>query len=269
MWPTRTLVVYSEGVFVISIPMWLPSPSNTGKSVPVLLTNRRERDIHTYKNVCIWIEWMRRTKEEAAETKEKIFKAGIRVFAKKGFAGAGLADIAREAGVTRGAIYWHFKNKEAFFQELLHRVDHYYQSLIDHAGDEERPFRELLRDAVREMIRKQSSEPEWQMMQEIVVRDSLNRREADGREDMYHMKRVENTGAIYLDEMIARGEVVGFSDGYTATIAMSCFISGWIIQALHLQSAPTDRQIDEMVEFAVRGLCGTEERNKKEEGSDE
>ena len=213
---------------------------------------------------------MRRTKEEAAETKEKIFKAGIRVFAKKGFAGAGLADIAREAGVTRGAIYWHFKNKEALFQELLHRVDHYYESLIGHAEDAKRPFRELLREAVGEMIRKQSSEPEWQMMQEIVVRDFLNRRGADDQGNLGHMKRIDRAGAVYLDEVIARGEIVGFSDGYTAAIAMSCFVSGWIIQALHLDSTPTDRQIDELVEFAVRGLCGSEERKaKREEKRDE
>ena len=52
----------------------------------------------------------RKTKEEALETRNAILDATVRVFAAKGAANVSLADIAREAGVTRGAIYWHFAN---------------------------------------------------------------------------------------------------------------------------------------------------------------
>lgn len=62
---------------------------------------------------------MRATKEHAELTRESVLKAGLQVFSEKGFAAARLDDIAREAGVTRGAIYWHFKNKLDLFCELL------------------------------------------------------------------------------------------------------------------------------------------------------
>jgi TetR/AcrR family transcriptional repressor of mexAB-oprM operon len=54
---------------------------------------------------------MRRTKAEAAETRTNIIAAAEKLFYDKGVPETTLEDIAREAGVTRGAIYWHFANK--------------------------------------------------------------------------------------------------------------------------------------------------------------
>ena len=54
---------------------------------------------------------VRRTKEEAQETRNSILDAAERVFFEKGVSRTSLADIAQAAGVTRGAIYWHFAHK--------------------------------------------------------------------------------------------------------------------------------------------------------------
>ncbi len=61
---------------------------------------------------------VRRTKEEAQETRDQILTAASKVFCDKGFASSSLEDIAGEANVTRGAIYWHFKNKNDIFEAL-------------------------------------------------------------------------------------------------------------------------------------------------------
>jgi AcrR family transcriptional regulator len=61
---------------------------------------------------------VRRTKEDAQETRESILEAASAIFVKKGVAKASLEEIAQEAGVTRGAVYWHFKNKVDIFQAL-------------------------------------------------------------------------------------------------------------------------------------------------------
>lgn len=62
---------------------------------------------------------MRRTKEDAEETRQKLLHSALEVFGEKGFAATRLSEIAAAAGVTRGAIYWHFKNKEELFLELV------------------------------------------------------------------------------------------------------------------------------------------------------
>ncbi len=65
---------------------------------------------------------VRRTKEEAQETRNSILDAAERVFFEKGVSRTSLADIAKAAGVTRGAIYWHFAHKSDLFTEMFDRV---------------------------------------------------------------------------------------------------------------------------------------------------
>jgi len=65
---------------------------------------------------------VRRTKEEALETRNKILDAAELVFFEKGVSRTSLADIAQAAGVTRGAIYWHFAHKSELFTEMFDRV---------------------------------------------------------------------------------------------------------------------------------------------------
>jgi TetR/AcrR family acrAB operon transcriptional repressor len=62
---------------------------------------------------------VRRTKEEAQETRAQILEAAEKAFFERGVARTTLADIATLAGVTRGAIYWHFSNKADLVQAML------------------------------------------------------------------------------------------------------------------------------------------------------
>ncbi len=64
----------------------------------------------------------RKTKAEAEETREKILDAAEQLFFARGVMQTSLEQIAEEAGVTRGAIYWHFSDKVALFKALHERV---------------------------------------------------------------------------------------------------------------------------------------------------
>lgn len=64
----------------------------------------------------------RSTKEEAQETRTRIIDAAEEVMFARGVAQTSLADVADAAGVTRGAIYWHFKNKGDLFEAMVQRI---------------------------------------------------------------------------------------------------------------------------------------------------
>jgi len=64
----------------------------------------------------------RRTKLEAEQTKSAILDAAELVFNERGVARTSLEEIATAAGVTRGAVYWHFKDKIALCEAMLQRV---------------------------------------------------------------------------------------------------------------------------------------------------
>lgn len=65
---------------------------------------------------------VRKTKEDALETRHRILDTAVEVFSRQGVARTSLNDIAKEAGVTRGAIYWHFDNKVAMFDAMIERL---------------------------------------------------------------------------------------------------------------------------------------------------
>jgi len=63
----------------------------------------------------------RKTKEEAERTYHALLDAAALLFIDQGVARTTLNDIARAAGMTRGAIYWHFDNKEEVIKALWER----------------------------------------------------------------------------------------------------------------------------------------------------
>lgn len=80
---------------------------------------------------------VRRTKEEAKATRNQLLDAAEIVFNQKGVARSSLADIAAAAGVTRGAIYWHFKNKADLFHAMLERVEMPLDEMIGQLSSEQ------------------------------------------------------------------------------------------------------------------------------------
>lgn len=65
---------------------------------------------------------MKRTKQEALETRAAILDAAERVMSAQGLTCTTMAQIAAAANVTRGAIYWHFKNKAEIIDAVIERV---------------------------------------------------------------------------------------------------------------------------------------------------
>jgi TetR/AcrR family acrAB operon transcriptional repressor len=64
----------------------------------------------------------RKTKVEAAITREQLLDAAERVFREHGVTRTSLAEVAAAAGVTRGAVYWHFKDKADLFEAMCERA---------------------------------------------------------------------------------------------------------------------------------------------------
>lgn len=76
------------------------------------------------------------TKEESLETRSRILDAAEDVFYEKGVAHTSLAEVAQAANVTRGAIYWHFKNKSDLFVAMCERVSLPMEAMVKASADE-------------------------------------------------------------------------------------------------------------------------------------
>jgi len=92
---------------------------------------------------------VRRTKEEAEATRRQLMDVALKVFSTRGYAAARLSDIAAEAGVTRGAVYWHFKSKKGLlFAILTEMANPFVQTateVLDSGLEPAHKIRELVR----------------------------------------------------------------------------------------------------------------------------
>ena len=70
-------------------------------------------------------------RKKTLETRDRILDAAEDVFNESGYSNTALNEIAEAAGVTRGAIYWHFKNKEDLFQAMCLRIRVPMDALIE------------------------------------------------------------------------------------------------------------------------------------------
>jgi AcrR family transcriptional regulator len=87
---------------------------------------------------------MRRTKEEAEQTRQDLLDAALTVFSQKGYTATRLEDVARTAGVTRGAIYHHFGSKADLYGALIEEANKVGNSAIDQAVNEGGSFIEIV-----------------------------------------------------------------------------------------------------------------------------
>src|SRR5579859_6422523 len=62
---------------------------------------------------------MRKTKTATDETRQTILAAALRVFSQRGYTATRLDDIGQAAGMTRGAVYWHFKTKAELYTAIM------------------------------------------------------------------------------------------------------------------------------------------------------
>nr|WP_295885765.1 TetR/AcrR family transcriptional regulator [uncultured Devosia sp.] len=78
----------------------------------------------------------RKTQEERrSQTRRALVTAARRLFAEKGYAGTGTPEIAVAAGVTRGALYHHFADKEALFAAVVEEEHLLMAMAINAAGE--------------------------------------------------------------------------------------------------------------------------------------
>ncbi|MGP4689383.1 TetR family transcriptional regulator [Agrobacterium pusense] len=104
-----------------------------GQNPPTLIRYVNIR--YVYKTIIGRRCWMRRTKEQAAETRQQILRAAEALFLERGYENVSLDEIASTAGASRGALHWHFKNKHGLLHALSEEAQLPLRELADCLAD--------------------------------------------------------------------------------------------------------------------------------------
>lgn len=199
----------------------------------------------------------RRTKAEALETKERILDAAERIFFENGVARTSLEQIATEAQVTRGAVYWHFDSKAALLNALTARVRLPQEELIEKAANDglSNPL-ELLENGAIEILRLiASDERRWRVYTIVLVRLEAGAEMAEVLEQQRQTRARFNADIARAFE---RAKTTGALDArWSPDIAARMFIS--LLGGLLTDWLRSDRSFDLVVigEACIRELfCG-------------
>lgn len=174
---------------------------------------------------------VRRTKEDAQVTRNRILDTAVEVFNRQGVAQTSLNDVAKEAGVTRGAIYWHFANKVAMFDAMVERL---ICPLMLNADDRETRIANnplgFVMDATREFLGKMLSDPNFCRVFEILwhkceyVGDMAYIRDCHLEEGENHIDILQRAFTLARE----KGQISDSLTPHQATIGLISLVDGML-----------------------------------------
>lgn len=201
----------------------------------------------------------RRTKEEARETRNLLLDTAELVFNEKGVSRTSLAEIAEAAGLTRGAIYWHFKNKLDLFNAMMERVTLPMEEVIGTVGDSglKDPMG-YIRSRSIAVLKKIDADPQIQRVFEIVSHKCeyvdemapLRDRNLEGRSDCVSHIEEGMRSAIKLGQLPTTVNPRLAAIGFHAL--MDGLIINWLLDPAYFSLA---RDAEKMMNTYFNGLA--------------
>ena len=203
---------------------------------------------------------VRRTKDEALATRNDILDAAEHVFSERGVSRTSLEDIALEAGVTRGAIYWHFKDKRDLFASMVDRVTLPMEAMVAASSDEsvEDPIASLRACAVN-CLKRTATDPQVQRVFDVVTHKCEylgDMAGVNGRISSIQKGCVDRSEQA-IRNAIKRGLLPAHVNPRLAAVGLDAMIFGlisnWLANSGYL---PLERQAEAMIDLYLDGLRG-------------
>ncbi|VCU72550.1 HTH-type transcriptional regulator TtgR [Pigmentiphaga humi] len=172
---------------------------------------------------------VRKTKEEALETRTRILETAEQIFSEQGVSHTSLQDIAAAANVTRGAIYWHFKNKTDLLDAMLQRVKMPIEDALERSCDPNSPdpLGQLCRSAVDALQMVSEGDSAQRVCEILLFKCEYVAETADLRR--HHIESRKIALARYEEgfrRAIELGQLPSHADARTAAIGLHSIMHG-------------------------------------------
>lgn len=204
------------------------------------------------------IKPVRRQKERAALTRERILFSAQRIFVRDGFEAAKLDEIASTAGYTRGAFYANFKNKEELFvavagQQITNHISIAVGAVRSKSG---------VKPKVHEMLQKMANTPEARAWVILMIEFSL-----------FVLRHPEQKNhLLLLYEPLIKGTETVFRDLYKEAdrnpslplsvigVGFYSFIQGLILQGMLNSKLVTPKVTTDLLKNYLHAALGDESK---------
>jgi len=198
--------------------------------------------------------------EAGKKTRRDILSAALRVFGEQGYAATRLEDVAKEAGISRGPIYWHFNSKENLHSEILKSSLKKYKNRIDKAlqsmgGSPLTKIRNLLKEL---FVMLEDDKAYRDAYSTFIFRGELTGEAGHIYNEMMggYYREAGQTLARLIREGIDAGEIKADTDPELAASAMLYYISGVEFAWLSVPDLfPVKETAVQLADAYIRGLA--------------
>lgn len=186
--------------------------------------------------------------------REHLLRAAVRVFARSGYHGARVGDIAEEAGVAHGLLYHYFASKEEVLQTVFRENWGDLIARFRAVEETEEPAADQLAGIAKILLRTWRNDPD---LVTVMVREVARSPQLQGQ--------VEEVGEAFeiVERVIAQGQRDGaFRPDVDARLAswilyggLEEVLTGWVLGTLEDGAAAVDRAERTAIDLALRGLA--------------
>lgn len=194
-------------------------------------------------------------KKNDQDTRKAIVEASMRLFARRGYHGASVAQIAEATGLTKGALYWYFKGKEDLFLTVLDCIKENWRNAVMSRVEASRGVIEKLGelfDATSEMLGSDENPHSMHLFLVVAGAQPEMPEFEDAIKSAYaeHVKFIADTIRSGQEE----GEIRRDIDAESAALGIIGCLEGIMLQAKLHPPAAVAAAIAEMKHHLVRSL---------------
>jgi TetR/AcrR family acrAB operon transcriptional repressor len=200
---------------------------------------------------------MRRTKTEADKTRQDLMRSAWQIFSQKGYAETRLSDIARDAGVTRGAIYWHFGNKENLLLSLFKEKADSYFMIISEALEKDLSPLEKIKAILVNIIKKMETDDQFKAEEILMLRRADDKGRFQQIHDYIKQRTKKHSELMFriIVEGQERGEIRKGIDPRHIVSLFFVFIGGFAKLKLQKGASPfVIPDLQELVDLFLMGI---------------
>lgn len=200
----------------------------------------------------------RRTKDEALATRHRILDVAEQVFSERGVTRTSLADVAEAAGVTRGAIYWHFADKADLFCSMVARATMPMETPLcqtDHRGQAD-PLGSI-RDMMVGILRHTSEDPQARRVFHIVYHKCEHVDEMQPVWQRFNEMRASCLARIEegLRAAMNKGQLPRTLNARRAATGLRALLDGLVSNwVMHPDYHPRETEVEAMVDLFLNAL---------------
>ncbi|MHB1083238.1 MAG: TetR family transcriptional regulator [Thiobacillus sp.] len=179
---------------------------------------------------------VKKTREAARATRESLLAAALQVFRERGVTHTRLVDVAERAGVTRGAIYWHFRDKTELFQAVCERGTLPVEALLSELSQSTQldPLA-VVRQLALMALTQLAQDPDTQAIFDVIfhkcefteeLESVVSKNDADRAACLSQVQKL-------FDQAVACGQLPPTTDTFLATQGLHAYMVGlmheWVL----------------------------------------